>query len=73
MLGRITARAHWLMFFGLVLAGWALLFAMSVPSDLRALEAIYGSELIAAICGATPGSAGPLAATAMWALMSAAS
>ena len=72
MLGRISARAHWLVFFGLVLAGWALLFAMAVPSDIRALEAAYGSEFIAAICGVTPGSAGPFAAVGMWMLMSAA-
>jgi predicted metal-binding membrane protein len=70
VLGKFSAHAHWLAFFGVVLAGWGALFAMAVPGDIRALEAIYGSEFLAAICGTTPGSAGPVAAVTMWALMS---
>ncbi|MBT8408381.1 MAG: DUF2182 domain-containing protein [Alphaproteobacteria bacterium] len=63
-------RSHWLALFGLILLCWAVLFAMAVPPELRALENIYGADLIAAICGATPGSAGFLGAVAMWGLMS---
>lgn len=72
MQGKFFARAHWLSFFGLVLTGWGALFVMAVPGDIRALESVYGSEFLAAICGTTPGSAGPVAAIAMWMLMSAA-
>ncbi len=67
---RRLARGDWLLFFASVLACWAVLFLMAVPEDLRALERIYGSGLIAAICGTTPGSAGLTGAIAMWALMS---
>lgn len=63
-------RGQWLAFFGLVLLSWALLFLMAVPPELRALENVYGADLIAAICGATPGTAGITGAVAMWALMS---
>lgn len=69
---RARARLHWMLLFGGVLVAWAMLFAMAIPQELRALEGTYGAALIAAICGPTPGSAGPLGAITMWALMSAA-
>lgn len=69
---RSMTRVHWIGFFGFVLLGWVALFAMAVPSDLRALEATYGSAFIAAICNVTPDTAGMIAAIAMWSLMSAA-
>ena len=69
---RARARVHWALLFGGVLVGWALLFAMAIPQELRVLEGTYGAALVAALCGPTPGTAGPLAAITMWALMSAA-
>ncbi|MEM8958595.1 MAG: DUF2182 domain-containing protein [Pseudomonadota bacterium] len=64
------ARMHWLGLFGLVLLGWALLFAMAIPADLRDLETVYGADFIAALCGVTPGVAGLWLGIAMWMLMS---
>jgi predicted metal-binding membrane protein len=66
------ARVHWLSFFAALLLAWSVLFAMSVPNDLRDFEAIYGSEWLAALCNVTPDAAGLMPAFLMWALMSAA-
>lgn len=63
---------HWLVFFGALLAGWGALFAMAIPSELRALEGTYGGAFIAALCGGTLGTAGLPTTLAMWVLMSAA-
>lgn len=67
---RSMARMHWLGFFALVLLGWAALFAMAIPSDLRDLETVYGADFVAALCGVTPGVAGLWLGIAMWVLMS---
>ncbi|MCR9087722.1 MAG: DUF2182 domain-containing protein [Rhodobacteraceae bacterium] len=64
------ARMHWLGLFALVLLGWAGLFAMAIPSDLRDLETVYGADFVAALCGVTPGVAGLWLGIAMWVLMS---
>lgn len=67
---RSMARMHWLGLFALVLLGWAALFAMAIPSDLRDLETVYGADFVAALCGVTPGVAGLWLGIAMWVLMS---
>lgn len=69
---RQMGRGHWMSFFTLILLGWGGLFAMSVPPELRALEGIYGAELIAALCGGLIGTESFAAAFWMWAVMSAA-
>ncbi|MFP3382803.1 DUF2182 domain-containing protein [Tritonibacter scottomollicae] len=63
---------HWLMLFGGILLAWAALFAMSVPSDLRAAGAIYGAEFWLQLCTMTPDAAGAAKMVLMWVLMSAA-
>jgi predicted metal-binding membrane protein len=63
---------HWLAFFAALLVAWALLFAMAVPGDLRALEATYGAAFIEYLCGGALGASSFAGAFAMWALMSAA-
>ncbi len=69
---RSMGRLHWLTFFGFVLVGWAVLFAMSIPSDLRAYESVYGASFIEAICGGLFGASSVPTAFLMWCLMSAA-
>ena len=69
---RSMGRPHWLGLYGLILAAWALLYAMSVPGDLRAAGGVYGLELLAALCVATPDAAGYAGLVAMWAVMAAA-
>ncbi|MFY1708866.1 DUF2182 domain-containing protein [Tritonibacter scottomollicae] len=63
---------HWLMLFGGILLAWGALFAMSVPSDLRAAGAIYGAEFWLQLCTMTPDAAGAAKMVLMWVLMSAA-
>lgn len=65
-------RWHWVAFFGAVLLGWWGLFQMAIPADLRALQAIYGGDLIEALCSGLLGPAGFWSSFAMWGLMSAA-
>ncbi|MEO0945840.1 MAG: DUF2182 domain-containing protein [Pseudomonadota bacterium] len=65
-------QMHWVVFFALVLFAWALLFLMAIPAELRALEGIYGADLIAALCSGLVGTASFPTAFFMWALMSAA-
>lgn len=69
---RSMGRMHWLAFFLFVLAGWAILFAMAIPSDLRTLEGVYGADLIEALCGGLFGASSLASAFLMWSLMSAA-
>lgn len=69
---RMMGRPHWLGLYGTILAAWLVLYAMSIPPDLRAAGALYGLDLLAALCVATPGAAGFAGMVAMWALMSAA-
>jgi len=63
---------HWLGFFGLVLAAWALLYAMQLPPDLLAAASVYGAEFWEALCVVEPGLAGAPNIFLMWAAMSAA-
>ncbi|SFR51111.1 DUF2182 domain-containing protein [Litoreibacter janthinus] len=64
--------AHWLVLFGLILASWAALYAMSVPAEMRLLEQVYGRDFWIALCTITPDAAGFLRMILMWCLMSAA-
>ncbi|WP_260009540.1 DUF2182 domain-containing protein [Leisingera aquaemixtae] len=63
---------HWLGLFGLILGAWGLLYAMSVPAELRAAGAIYGPDFWRDFCTLTPDAAGFGKMLMMWALMSAA-
>ncbi|UWQ82023.1 DUF2182 domain-containing protein [Leisingera caerulea] len=63
---------HWLGLFGLILGAWGLLYAMSVPAELRAAGAIYGPDFWRDFCTLTPDAAGLGKMLMMWALMSAA-
>jgi len=69
---RTMATPQWLGLFGLVLAGWAALYMMAIPAEMRSLSRIYGSDFWAGLCRVTPDSAGALKLWGMWALMSAA-
>lgn len=66
---RVLRTPHWMVFFGLVLASWAVLLAMSVPADLRASGRVFGAEFLAELCLITPDAAGFARVSAMWALM----
>ena len=63
---------HWLGLFGLILGAWVLLYAMSVPAELREAGAIYGPDFWRDFCTLTPDVAGFGKMLVMWALMSAA-
>lgn len=69
---RTLRGTHWLAFFGATLLGWALLFRMAIPADLRALESDFGVSLAELLCGGALAASGFAPAFAMWALMSAA-
>ncbi|MCC1494405.1 DUF2182 domain-containing protein [Cognatishimia sp. F0-27] len=66
------AALHWGVAFGAILAGWAVLWVMSVPADLRALSALYGPDFWEALCTVTPDMAGGVKLWAMWSAMAAA-
>lgn len=68
---RVMGSLHWLALYGVILAAWAMLYAMALPADLRAAGAIYGLELLASLCVVTPDGGGYLGLVAMWAIMSA--
>lgn len=63
---------HWLALFGGILVAWAVLYAMSIPADLRAASRLYGAEFWVQLCTVTPDAAGFVRVVAMWGLMSAA-
>lgn len=63
---------HWLALFGLILAAWVVLYAMSLNSDPRDLSALYGAQFWAALCTVSPDVAGFGKLFLMWGLMSAA-
>lgn len=67
---RSWRRTHWLVFFGGAIVAWVLLFLMAVPEDLRRLEATYGADLIAILCGGAYGAAAFWPAFLMWSIMS---
>ncbi|WP_249139103.1 DUF2182 domain-containing protein [Actibacterium sp. MT2.3-13A] len=69
---RAMRAPHWLLVFGLIVVGWTVLYAMSLPSDLRAAGRLYGAEFWRAICTVTPDAAGYGKLTLMWSAMAAA-
>jgi len=69
---RAMGAPHWLGLYGLILAGWAVLYAMALPADLRAMSELYGAEFWAALCRAGPEGAGFAGLFAMWSIMAAA-
>ena len=69
---RRMGQPEWLGLYGLILGAWGLLYAMAIPADLRAAGAVYGWEMLAALCAATPDAAGFAGLVAMWAIMAAA-
>lgn len=69
---RAMRGSHWLLVFGLIMAGWAVLYEMSLPSDLKASGRIYGAEFWQTLCTVTPGGAGFARLWLMWAAMAAA-
>ena len=73
MRARLAAmgQGHWLAFYGLVLAAWALLYAMQLPPDLAAAARLLGPELWEALCSVEPGLAGAPTVFLMWAAMAA--
>jgi predicted metal-binding membrane protein len=69
---RSMGQVHWIGLYGLILGAWGLLYGMAAPADLREAGAIYGMDLLASLCVATPDAAGFAGLVAMWAIMSAA-
>ena len=69
---RAMGAAHWLVLFGLILAGWIALWLMAVPAETRALSKIYGAEFWISLCLSTPSITGYFNLFLMWALMAAA-
>ena len=67
---RMMRTPHWIALFALVLASWLVLFAASVPADLRAAGRVYGADVLAGLCLITPDAAGFVRVAAMWAVMS---
>lgn len=67
---RAMRTPHWAMFFALILSSWLVLFAMSVPAEVRVSGRIYGADFLASICAITPDAAGFARVSAMWAIMS---
>jgi predicted metal-binding membrane protein len=68
---RSMGSLHWLALYGAILGAWGLLYGMALPDDLRAAGAIYGLELLASLCVATPDAGGFVGLVAMWAIMAA--
>ena len=69
---RVMRGLHWLMLFALILLAWIVLYAMSLPADLRAASKLYGAEFWTELCTVTPDAAGFARVLLMWVLMSAA-
>jgi predicted metal-binding membrane protein len=74
ILGRLRRirGGHWLGFYGVVLGGWVVVFAMQLPADLREAAGLYGDGFWAAFCAVTPGLAGAPVLFGMWCAMAAA-
>lgn len=72
--GRIRAMGalHWIVLFASIVLAWAVLYAMALPSDLRAAGRFYGADFWATLCVVTPDAAGAGRLFLMWAVMSAA-
>ncbi len=69
---RAMSGVHWLALFGLILASWSVLYAMSIPPELRMMEQTYGRDFWVSLCTITPDAAGYIRMVLMWSLMSAA-
>ena len=69
---RAMGSRHWLLLFGAIGTAWGLLYAMALPSDLRAASQVYGLDFLTQLCVVTPDAAGLFRVTLMWCLMSAA-
>ena len=69
---RSMTGVHWLTLFGVIVAAWVVLFAMSIPAELRDGARIFGSDFITSLCTITPDAAGFYRIVLMWALMTAA-
>lgn len=69
---RAMGSAHWVALFAVILLAWILLWAMSVPADLRDAATIFGPDLWVALCTVTPDMAGFTRLWSMWGLMAAA-
>lgn len=69
---RAMGSRHWLLLFGAIGTAWGLLYAMALPSDLRAAGQVYGLDFLTQLCVVTPDAAGLFRVTLMWCLMSAA-
>lgn len=69
---RAMRGPHWLVVFGLISAGWIVLYATSLPSNLSTAVQLYGVELWEALCTVTPDAAGFAKLWLMWVAMAAA-
>jgi predicted metal-binding membrane protein len=69
---RVMGGAHWLILFGAIATAWGLLYAISLPADLRTAGQFYGLDFVAQLCVVTPDAAGFMRLVLMWVLMSAA-
>lgn len=69
---RAMGQPHWIALYALIVLAWGTLFAMAVPAHLRDLGAVYGMDLVRALCVATPDATGFAGLVAMWSIMSAA-
>lgn len=69
---RAMGAPHWLLVFAVILGAWGLLYAMSLPADLRNAGAVYGRDFWLGLCSVTPDAAGLGRLALMWAAMSAA-
>ena len=67
---RTMGAPHWLLLFGMIGSAWGLLYAMALPSDLRAAGQVYGLDFFTHLCVVTPDAAGLFRVTLMWCLMS---
>ena len=65
-----SRHTHWILFFAAIAAAWLLLFAMSIPADLRSAENTYGSEFLQALCGISFDNVGFARVALMWCIMS---
>jgi predicted metal-binding membrane protein len=63
---------HWIGFYAVICAGWAVMLAMQLPADQRELTAIYGPAFWQALCAVQPGLAAAPVTFLMWAAMAAA-
>jgi len=67
---RSMIGTHWLVLFGAILASWAALYAMAIPTELREASRLFGAEFWIALCTITPDLAGFGRVAMMWLLMS---